>query len=154
MRRGLALALFAACGPAGTSIPLAVNAAPLAGTLGGIPWRAVGGVASKSAFSPDSGTRRVEIGNKVIACNDFGAHAQVLTLVPWTVGTYELSLQRSLTFAVDLEDGGIDNLVATQGRVEVVTAPGPDAGPASLRIRAAFDADNAVEGEATITVCD
>jgi hypothetical protein len=154
VKRLLALALFAACGPAGTSVPLAVNASPLAGTVGGRPWRAVGGVASKNAFSPDSGTRSVEIGNKVIACNDCGAHAQLLTLVPWTVGTYDLSLQRNLTFAVDLEDGGIDNLVATQGRVEVATAPGPDAGGASLRIRAAFDADNTVEGEVTITVCD
>jgi hypothetical protein len=114
----------------------------------------VGGVASlKNAFNPDAGRRSLEISNKVIACGDFAAHSQILGLVPWTVGSYELSLQQNLTFAVDV-DGGIDNLVATNGRVEVLSAPGPDAGVATLRIRATFDSDNSVEGEVAITVCD
>lgn len=154
-RLSLMVLALGACGAPTAPDPTAVSSSPLAGTVGGQPWRAVGAVASaRRAFTDDGGERWIDVSDKVISCAEFLPEAQVIGVVPWQVGAYALSLRRNLTFVVHQSDGGLDNLVATSGRVEVVTAPGADAGIATLRIRARFDAENTVEGEVTVSVCD
>ncbi len=146
---------LSACGSMPPPGPTPVSSTPLAGTWNGVPWRAVSGVASaRRAFSDDAGSRWLDVKNGQLTCADFVPAAQIIGIIPWQVGGYDLSFQHNLTFVVDRPDGGLDNLVATQGRVELVDAPGPDAGPAHLRIRAHFDAQNSIEGEVTVTVCD
>ncbi|MFZ5438610.1 MAG: hypothetical protein ACOZQL_01310 [Myxococcota bacterium] len=148
--------LAAACGaPAGSSPTLAVvERTPLAGTIDGAPWVARSAVASARRAFDDGGSRWIDVGAGAFTCADFVPRAELIGTVRWTPTAYELSLRDNLTFVVERADGGIGNLVATTGRVEVVSAPGPDAGPALLRIRARFDARNEVEGEVAVTVCD
>lgn len=149
--------LLAACG-APTPMPPApepVKTTPLAGTIDGQPWAAVSAIASaRRAFDEDGGRRWIDVGAGRFTCADFVPRAELIGTVPWQVASYELSLRNNLTFVVRQADGGIDNLVATSGRVELVTAPAPDAGPATLRVRAKFDAENTVEGEIAVVVCD
>lgn len=148
--------VLAACGaPTSTPTVVPVKSTPLAGTIGGAPWTARSAVASaRRAFDEDGGRRWIDLGAGSFGCADFVPHAEIIGTVPWEAAAYELSLRNNLTFVVRQPDGGIDNLVATTGRVELLSAPGPDAGPATLRLRAKFGADNDVEGEIAVTVCD
>lgn len=128
---------------------------PLAGKVNGASWAAVSAVASaRRAFSDDNSERWIDLGAGVFDCAAFIPEAEIIGTLPWKTGEYALGLQRNLTFVVHETDGGISNNVATNGRVEFIEATGPDAGPSIVRIRARFDADNQVEGQVSITVCD
>ena len=131
--------------------PVPVATTPLQGTIGGAPWTAVSATAKGSrGFNP--GDKWVDIGSGTFTCDDFVAESDLIVNVPWATEAYALSLQHNLTFVVHEADGGIQNKVATSGRVEVISAP--DAGTATLRIRARFDAQNSVEGQIDVKVCD
>lgn len=147
-----ALAVAAvACGGSGPSTPTPVASTPLAGTFDGRPWTAAKGTATARSFN-DPGERWIDIGDAPIACNDFNARAQLIGTIPWKTGeAFELGLSQNVTFVVDT-DAGISNKVATNGRIEVVSAP--DAGTGTVRIRARFSDKFTIEGEVQLDVCD
>lgn len=149
------LMVFAGCGTAEPMVnePTPVASTPLSGTVGGAAWAAVSATASaRRSFSDDGGERWIDIGSGAFDCSDFVPEAQIIGVFPWKVDAYALSFNRNLTFVVHEADGGIENLVATNGRVEVISAP--DAGTATLRIRARYDAENEIEGQIDVTICD
>lgn len=135
--------------------PQPVASTPLTGRVAGVEWTASSAVASaRRAFSDDASERWVDLGAGAFDCSDFLPDAELIGTLPWRTGAYSLGLQRNLTFVVREADGGIRNKVATEGRVEFIEATGPDAGPSIVRIRARFDAENQVEGQVAISVCD
>ncbi len=164
MRKVLWLAVAAvffgwalACGPSDSG-PTPVKQQPLTGAIAGQAFTAMSATASGSkAFGSDGGEKWIDIYDVPgIDCTVFSPNAQreVLGTVPWQVTSYDLDLAHTLT----LLSNGSHNDIATIGRVEIVSAPGPDAGLALIRIRAiaAGDADggNEVEGEVHLQVCD
>lgn len=135
--------------------PKPVASTPLTGKVAGVPWTPKSAVASaRRAFSDDKSERWIDLGVGDFDCSDFIPDAEIIGTLPWKTGEYALGLQRNLTFVVHEADGGIINKVATNGRVEFIEATGPDAGPSIVRIRARFDAENEVEGQVAISVCD
>lgn len=156
-RRCVVLLLLAACGAPPTPEPVPptpVASTPLTGKIDGVAWTPRSAVASaRRAFSDDGGERWIDLGVGTFDCSNFIPEAELIGTVPWTVGAYDFSLRQNVTFVVE-EDGKTVNKVATNGRIELLSAPGPDAGVATLRIRARFDADNEIEGEVSLTVCD
>lgn len=147
-----ALALLAvSCGGGGGPSTDPVPATPLAGTFDGRPWTAAKGTASARSFN-DPGERWIDISSTALACSTFGGEAQLIGTVPWTTGaSYEFGFTKNLTFVVRT-DGGVDNKVATTGRMEIISAP--DAGTGTIRLRARFGGDFSVEGEVQVEVCD
>ncbi len=128
-----------------------VKQTALAGTIAGTAFKAVSAVA-QPGFD-DDGTRSISVYEDVVTCADgFGGGASermVLFSVPWKDGfEASFSLQQNAT----LVPSAGDNLVATEGRVEVVSAPAAGE-KGKLRIRAFFDEDNQVEGEVEVEVC-
>lgn len=156
MRPLLALVVAAvvtalACGGGGPSSSTPVASTPLAGTFNGQPWTAAKGRAKPWTFD-DAGERWIDIASTPVTCSQFFADSQLIGTIPWQTGaTFELGLKDNLTFVMDT-DAGIQNYVATNGRVEVISAP--DAGTGVVRIRAKFGADFSVEGEIQLEVCD
>jgi len=147
----LVLLLLAGCGtpPPAASVPVA--ATPLAGKVAGASWTARGATASAHrAFSDDGGEKWVDISSSTLSCSGF-PEAQVIGTIPWNTPAYDLSFSHNLTIVVHETDGGIMNYVAINGRVELYDVT--DAG-ARLRVRAIANADNSVEGEIGLTVCD
>ncbi|MGV3619713.1 MAG: hypothetical protein ACO1OB_02790 [Archangium sp.] len=135
--------------------PKPVVSTPLTGEVAGAAWSPKSAVASaRRAFSDDKTERWIDLGVGDFDCSDFLPDAEIIGTLPWQTGAYSLGLQRNLTFVVQEADGGIRNKVATDGRVEFIDATGPDAGPSIVRIRARFDADNEIEGQVEISVCD
>lgn len=144
---------FAACGGGGTTeTPTPVKSTPLAGTFEGQSWTAATGRASAWPFD-DGGLRWIDVSATAITCQDFAPEGQLIGTIPWHDGeAYELGLKQNLTF-VTRSDAGIENKVAFNGRVEVISAP--DAGGVgTVRIRARFDDSFDVEGEVQLNVCD
>lgn len=155
MKTKLLLAvLLAGCGSMTQEVdagPTPVATTPLQGTVGGASWTAVSATASGSqGFNP--GDKWVDIGAGTFDCTAFVPDSDIIVNVPWVEGAYALSFSKNLTFVVREADGGIENKVATSGRVEVISAP--DAGTATLRIRAKFDEANSIEGQIDVSVCD
>ena len=147
-----------ACGPATPTMtePTPVKSTPLEGKIDGKPWKALSATASlRKAFSDDAGERWVDISSKQLDCGSFGGSPEIITVVPWQTGAvYNFGLQQNLTFVIRRDAGVTDNDVSTLGRLEVISAPPPDAGNATLRIRAVFKAEHEVEGEISVQVCD
>ncbi len=142
-----------ACGPS-TPQPVPVKQQVLTGNIGGQPFTFKSGTASGSkAFGSDGGQKWIDVYDApAIDCTVFspGAQREVLGTIPWQVTSYDLGFSQNLT----LLSMGSHNDVAISGRVEIVSAPPPDAGMATIRIRAYVDADNNVEGEVQLSVCD
>jgi len=142
-----------ACGPSTPTVN-PVKQQVLTGTIGGQPFTFQSGTASGSkVFGNDGGEKWIDVYDApAIDCSVFspGAQRELLGTIPWQVKDYDLNLVHNLT----LLSMGSHNDIATSGRVEIVSAPPPDAGPATIRIRAYFDADNTVEGEVQLQVCD
>ncbi|MEW5741075.1 MAG: hypothetical protein AB1938_19290 [Myxococcota bacterium] len=143
--------LALSCGGGGGPSTDPIPATPLAGTFDGKPWTAAKGTASTRAFN-EPGERWIDIASTALSCQSFGGEAQIIGTIPWTTGAVEeFGLSKNVTFVVRT-DGGIDNLVATTGRLEVISAP--DAGTGAIRLRAKFGSDFSVEGEVQLDVCD
>ena len=157
MRRVLALAVVAvaaalACGPGGSSTPTPVASTPLAGTYNGSPWTAQKGRA-KAWPVGDGGERWLDVASAALPCSSFGGDPQLIGTIPWQTGVaVDFGLQENLTFVVDDGSGTPMNYVATNGRLEVISAP--DAGTGVVRIRAKYNDQFSVEGEVQLDVCD
>ena len=145
--------LVAGCGgPPEQQKPTPVKTTPLTGTVDGQAWTPIAATARTQSFS-DPGERWIDISATAFTCATFVPEAEIIGTVPWVTGTaYELSLARNLTIITHKPDGGIVNNIATNGRVEIVSAP--DAGVGTIRIRASAGTGNRVEGQIDVSVCD
>jgi hypothetical protein len=148
-----------ACGPGDPPPPVPVKQQPLTGMVGGQPFTARSATAHGSkVFMGDGGQKWIDVYDVPgIDCTVFspGAQREVLATVPWQVTSYDLGLLHNVTLLSD----GSHNEAVTDGRVEIVSAPAPDAGQQALiRIRAIGtngpDGGSAVEGEVSLDVCD
>ena len=158
-----ALALSACGGSSGSggmdpSAPITHDA--MKGTIDGQPWTA--GIAIARPPLDDGGGESVTVFESGVdaGCDTFGLDVPdmraVLAEVPWTASSsYALSLAHNFTFSF-AADGGIQNLVATSGRIELDDAPtAADGGTAmtTLRMRGQFDANDSVDGQVNVLVC-
>jgi hypothetical protein len=75
--------------------------------------------------------------------------------VPWQTGAaYNFDFTHNATFSWQDDAGTSVNDVAIDGRIEIISAP-PDAGAlGTVRLRADFDANNHVEGQFSVWVCN
>jgi hypothetical protein len=80
--------------------------------------------------------------------------ASVVVDLQWQAGFVEEDLGDSKTSAVSFRRfknaGSIEGIAATEGRIEVVTA----GTRGTLRIRAAEETGNSVEGEVAVRLCE
>jgi hypothetical protein len=136
-----------------------VKQQPLAGKINGQPWSAVSATASAmKAFT--AGERWIDVYDTQIDCSVFSPNpdSEIIGTVPWQVTNYNLGfggMSKTLTLVYHDDGGMVINEIITDGRVEVVSAPDPDAGtPALIRIRADQNENFDVEGEIHVQVCD
>lgn len=122
---------------------------PLQGQVGGASWSFVKG--DTNAFlSDEDGYFATLFAEDYEACGfSQGAGNSLILSIPTAKGDYDLGFQRNMTFVVD-EDGGPQNLVATEGRIVVdeITATTITGG-----IHARFDSDNEIDGTFTVSIC-
>ncbi len=139
-----------------------VAAKPLAGSIEGKTFSAKTALAHKSGFSSDAddGKRSIDIYEDEVSCDDFGhkSDRSILFSVPWKAGTqrdFKLDFSsegQTATFVIQ-RDGKTDNIISTQGRVEIIEAPTEKGSKGKIRIRATAQS-NSVEGEIAVTMCD
>lgn len=130
--------------------PVAKSA--LEGTIAGKSFKAASAVA-RAGFD-DDGTRSITIYEDVVTCADGFAGGEsermILTSAAWEDGfASAFSLQQNAT----LVPAAGENFVATQGRIEIVSAAAAGE-KGTIRLRAYYDEDNQVEGEIEIEVCE
>ncbi len=151
------LVLFAlACGSA------AVKQQPLSGTVGGAAWTPVSGKVRTHDFAnyADAGFRSLTIGDKALGCTSTlpsGGRFLFATAL-WRDGAVvefgaptRIDATESIVLAATLTSGSSNNAIATDGRLEIVTAP--STGQGKIRVRANADSSNTVEGEFDVDVC-
>ncbi len=146
------VALVSGCGSSGP-----IPATPLSGTIDGAAWTAKSGTVRKG-FGGDN-RRSIEISAGEIECGSFSdpPTPTVLTSVDWTAG---LAKDFSLSFS-DVESsqtatfylGGGKNVIATDGRIEIIEAPTEKGSKGKIRLRATAESSE-IEGEITLSVCD
>jgi hypothetical protein len=146
------------CGSSDDDAPTGpVSTSPLTGTIEGKEF--VGKVAlAKKGF--EEGEKSIDIYDADVKCADFGERPerQILISVPWTAGTekdFKFSLGgdgQTATFVVK-KDGETNNIIATTGRVEIITAPTEVGEKGTIRLRAIADTHR-VEGEISVEVCE
>jgi hypothetical protein len=134
-----------------------VKQQPLAGTVNGLPFTAVSATASGQLAMDTGGApgdKWIDIYDSQVDCsNSFPSYTRkLITTVPWKVTSYNFGFTQNLTFAYQDDAGVSQNEVATLGRAEIISAP--DAGTGTIRIRAEAHANNTVEGEIQVQVCD
>jgi hypothetical protein len=139
-----ALACAAACGDS-----FEVSDQPLQGEVGGMAWSFVAG--ETDSFLSDEDKFFASLYATEFEACAFGrpdGNSLILS-IPTAPGDYELSLQRTMTFVVDEEDGP-NNLIATEGLIVVdeITATTITGG-----VHARFDGDNEVDGNFSVTIC-
>jgi hypothetical protein len=134
-----------------------VAATPLTGTIEGKPFAGKYGVA-KPGFDENDPERMISIYDTEVTCASFSneAEAYLLFSVPWKEGARDFSFggsdSQTATFVVK-RDGETDNIISTQGRVEVLEAPTEAGAKAKIRLRAEAQG-NSVEGEVLVEVCE
>tara|TARA_R110002096_G_scaffold401386_6_gene598319 strand:+ start:59894 stop:60349 length:456 start_codon:yes stop_codon:yes gene_type:complete len=123
---------------------------PLQGQVGGASWSFVTG--DTNAFlSDEDGYFATLFAADYETCGfSQAAGNSVILSIPTETGDYDLSLRRNMTFVVDDDDDGPQNLVATDGRIVVdeITATTITGG-----IHARFDGDNEIDGMFSVSVC-
>jgi hypothetical protein len=132
-----------------------VSTAPLTGTIDGRDFTAKSALASKS-FS-DASKKDVEIYDVDATCaarpQMKDGSREILTSVPWKAAATDFGFPgQTATFVVQ-KGNTPDNLISTEGRVEVVNAPSNVGDKGQLRLRAIFEA-NSVEGQIDVQVCE
>ncbi len=159
---GLMTAFVAGCSseddPAEKTGPVA--ATPLTGSIEGQTFAAKSALARKGF---DEGEKSIDIYDSEVTCKDFSPKAErkILISVPWTAGTnrdFKFSLgggdSQTATFVIQKNESDTpQNIISTQGRVEIVDAPSEPGAKGKIRLRAVADAHN-VEGEIAVEVCD
>jgi hypothetical protein len=147
------------CGSSDDDAPTGpVSASPLTGTIEGKEF--VGKVAlAKKGF--EEGEKSIDIYDADVSCADFGGERPprwIMISVPWTPATekdFKFGLggdNQTATFVVQ-KDGETNNIIATTGRVEIITAPTEVGEKGKIRLRAIADT-NKVEGEISVEVCE
>ncbi len=135
-----------------------VAATPLTGAIEGKTFAAKAAIARKGF---DDGERSITIYDAEVSCEDFSPKAdrKILISVPWTSGTsrdFKLALgsddSQTATFVIE-RDSKTDNIISTQGRVEIVEAPTEKGATGKMRLRAVAR-DNNVEGEIAVELCE
>jgi hypothetical protein len=131
----------------------AVASTPLTGTIDGRPFTAVVALASR-AF--DANEKFVDIYDVQRDCDDFAplptGGRSILFSREWKPITQQLSFSNNITFVVQ-ESNGPNNIIVTQGRLELIDTPTVVGQTGKLRLRAT-DGDDKVEGEVSVTICE
>jgi len=161
MRRILFAAAAVAALSCGSSpqmmMDVPVKQQPLTGKINGTTFTAVSATASGQKAIDTGGTageKWVDIYDSQIDCSTAfpDPTRKVILTVPWQVTSYDFGFSHNATLFY-LDDAGVSqNIAALVGRAEIITAP--DAGTATIRVRADGNADNTVEGEVQVQVCD
>jgi hypothetical protein len=135
-----------------------VAASPLTGSIEGKAFEGKSAIARKGF---DDGEKSIDIYDTAVKCADFSPKAdrRILISVPWTANTqrdFKFSLGSSdgqtATFVIE-RDSKTDNVISTQGRVEILEAPTEKGAMGKIRLRAVAQ-ENSVEGEIAVEVCD
>jgi hypothetical protein len=134
-----------------------VSASPLKGTVEGSEFVAKSALARKGF---DEGEKSIDIYEGAVTCADFAPKEKrkILISVPWKSGTtrdFKFALGddgQTATFVIQ-RDSKTDNIIATQGRVEIVDAPTEKGAKGKLRLRAVAR-EHSVEGEIAVEVCE
>lgn len=137
-----------------------VAATPLTGSIEGKTFEAKSAIAKKGF---DDGEKSIDIYDTAVTCKDFSPKAErkILISVPWTAGTnrdFKFSLgggdSQTATFVVQKSESDTpQNIISTQGRVEIIDAPAEAGQIGKIRLRATASGNN-VEGEIAVEVCD
>jgi hypothetical protein len=142
---GLAV-LAGGCGSGGGST--AISSQPLSGKIGGQPWTFATGE-TDSFLTTDSQYTVHAYAETFTACTGSASVTanQVILSFPTAVGSYAVSLDLNQTFYVGV---GNENFIATSGEIVIsaITAT-TITGGASF----AYDANNSVNGQFTVTIC-
>lgn len=144
-------ALVAGCtsSGAGDGADGTVASSPLRGAVAGKEF--VG--KSATATSPfDDGKWWVEIFDGEASCTSPGASDRKVLVTPesWQAGySAEFGLKENATFV----PAAGENLIATEGRLEVLAAPTAKGETGKIRLRANYDDGNHVEGEIDVQMC-
>src|SRR5687767_12551069 len=134
-----------------------VAASPLKGTVEGTEFVAKSALARKGF---DEGEKSIDIYEDAVTCADFNPDEKrkILISVPWKSGTnrdFSFALggdSQTATFVIRRETK-TDNIISTQGRVEIVEAPSEKGAKGKLRLRAVAK-EHSVEGEIAVEVCE
>lgn len=130
----------------------AVASKPLTGTIDGRAFTAV------SALATDGfdGEKFIDIYDVQRDCDDFAplptGGRSILLSTEWKPMSQQLSLSNSVTFVIE-EANGPNNIIVTQGRLELIDTPTAAGQTGTLRLRATDGEDN-VEGQVSVTVCE
>jgi len=137
-----------------------VAATPLTGSIEGKAFEAKSAIARKGF---EDGEKSIDIYDTAVTCKDFSPKAQrkILISVPWTAGTnrdFNFSLSggdsQTATFVIhENESDTTQNIISTEGRVEIIEAPSEPGAMGKIRLRAVASGNN-VEGEIAVEVCD
>jgi hypothetical protein len=138
-----------------------VAATPLTGTINGASFTAKSAITHVGGFGSNSdGTQNIDIYETDVTCADFAPQAdrEILLSVPWKDNTdrdFKLAFgspdSQTGTFVIQ-KNGTPDNIISTQGRVEIITAPTDKDAMGKMRLRMSAEG-NTVEGEVDIHVC-
>jgi hypothetical protein len=134
-----------------------VSASPLTGAIEGKAFEAKSAIAKKGF---DDGERSINIFDKAVTCADFDSDADryILLSVPWKAASrdFKISLgsddSQTATFVIK-RASETDNIVSTQGRIEILEAPTEAGQKGKIRLRATAQGNN-VEGEIAVEVCE
>ncbi len=134
-----------------------VSTSPLQGTVEGTAFVAKSARAKKGF---DDGERSIEIYEGTVTCKDFAPEEKrkIIFSVPWKTGTardFKFALGgdgQTATFVIKRESQ-TDNVISTQGRVEIIDAPTEAGAMGKIRLRAVARENN-VEGEIAVEVCE
>ncbi|HEY4056233.1 MAG TPA: hypothetical protein VGM39_06470 [Kofleriaceae bacterium] len=143
----VALVGLAACG----SDPVDVSSETMAGSINGEPFMFVAGETNAFLSEGDDGFFSDLYGAPYTSCGfskPTGPH--IIARVPMQPGDYTLSFQQNMTFTYADDDGEIQNLIGTHGRLivdEVTTTS------VSGRLHGIYDDDNDVDGAFVLSIC-
>jgi hypothetical protein len=135
-----------------------VSASPLKGTVEGTEFVAKSAIAKKGF---EEGEKSIDIYEGTVTCADFAPKEKrkILISVPWKAGTardFKFALgggdSQTATFVIQ-RDSKTDNIISTQGRVEILEAPTEKGAKGKLRLRAVAR-EHSVEGEIAVEVCE
>lgn len=134
-----------------------VAASPLKGSIEGAEFVAKSALARKGF---DDGEKSIDIFEGAVTCADFQPKEKrkILLSVPWKSGTardFKFAMGedgQTATFVIQRETK-TDNIVSTQGRVEIIDAPTEKGAKGKLRLRAVAK-EHSVEGEIAVEVCE
>ena len=148
--------LCVACGSSGEDSGGAVAASALEGTIEGTAFKAQSAIGS---YYGSDGTMSISIYDTAVNCETRPPEAAryILLSVPWKANSQrDFSLKfdddgQTATFVIDA-GGKTNNILATEGRVEILDAPVEVGLEGTIRLRA-IARENEVEGAIQVRIC-